>query len=186
MSVESSNAYDQAIVSLDSTVLFNIPRKEVVPTETGNKQVPYMREDVYYLDFYNVMCDMVAAGALTFPVEVVIESKGQGQDDLARAFTQKAWELNDSNLRRPSEAHLARVINMAFTSEIGLTEKRMADPRVIAIALTQLRDHGTPCVVAAEDNRMIQCCQQLGIGVLNTRGFIAAVLSWRDSQRVQS
>ena len=186
MTVESSNVGRQCVISLDSSVLLNLPRKERVITTSGTKLDPYMREDVYLLDFYNVMCDMVAAGALTFPIEVVDESKGQPQDDLARAFTQKAWQLNDRNLRKPSEAHLARVINMAFASEVGLTQKRMADPRVIAIALTQLLDHNRLCLVATEDKTMIQCCENLDIRVLSTRDFIASVLSWRDRTAVAS
>lgn len=186
MSAKTSNSDKQAVISLDSSVLLNLPRKERVVTASGTKLVPFIPENEIILDFYTTMCEMVATGALTFPFEVVRESKGQPQDDLARAFTQKAWGLNDRDLRKPSEAHLAPVINMAFASEVGLAQKRKADPRVIAIALTQLRDRGTPCVVAAEDGTMVRCCEDLGIRVLKTREFIAAVLSWRDRQAGQS
>lgn len=185
MTAETSNTDQQALISLDSTVLLNLPRKERVLTTSGTKLVPYMPEEELILDFYIAMCDMVAACALTFPIEVVSESKDQPQDDLARAFTQKAWESNDFGLRKPAEGYLAQVINMAYASEIGLTEKRMADPRVIAIALTQTLDHGTPCTVATEDDRMIRCCNELGIDVLNTHEFIASVLSWRDHKGLE-
>ena len=180
MIVEPSDTNHHAVVSLDSTVLFNLPRKERVSTETETKLVPYMPTDEIIFDFYLTMCDMVAAGALTFPYEVVKESKDQPQDDLARAFTQKAWPLNDRILRKPSEVYLQRVINMAFASEIGLSQNGMPDPRVIAIALTQIRDREIPCVVATDDKTMVRCCEELGIGVLSTRDFIKSVQSWRD------
>lgn len=180
MIVESRVITHQALISLDSTVLLNLPRKERVSTEAGDTLVPYMPKEEILLDFYLTMCDMVDAGKLTFPYEVVKESKDQPQDDLARAFTQKAWPLSDRALRKPSDVHLARVINMAFASETGLTEKGMADPRVIAIALTQIRDREIPCLVATDEKTMARCCEELGIGVLSTRDFIKSVQSWRD------
>lgn len=187
-----STQTDQSLrISLDSSVLFRIPRAESVVTDSGNKEVRYMPEGEYLLDFYNTMCDMVAAGDLTFPIEVKRESEKQQRKDpqhnydLALAFTQKAWDANRRDLRVPTQEHVGKVINLAFRRDVTLERERKADPFVIAIALTQ-HDRGRHWSVATEDKKMIRCCDDLGIRVLRTRDFIGSVLSWRDRKAVAS
>lgn len=173
-------------IILDSSVLFRIPRAE--PVEPGAKEVRYMPAGEYVLDFYNSMCEMVAEGRLTFPIEVKRESEKQQKEDpernydLALAFTQKAWDVNWPELRVPSEEQVGKVVNLAFTRDVALERERKADPYVIAIALT-LRGRGLEWSVATEDKKMIKCCGVLGIRVLNTREFIDSVLSWRAPPR---
>ena len=149
-----------------------------------------MPKDEHLLDFYKTMCDMVAVGDLSFPIEVKQESeKQQLKDpernyDLALAFTQKAWDENRTGLRDPSGEHVITVVNSGFAEDVALEQERKADPYVIALAMTQ-RDQGRESAVATEDRKMIRCCNDLSIRVLSTREFIDAVLSWRDRHSAQ-
>ena len=185
MSGASSNPGVPPCISLDSSVLFRIPRAE--PSALGEKARRYLPDGEYTLDFYNTMCEMVAAGDLTFPIEVRRESDQQQKTDpernydLAVAFTQKAWDSNRRVLRVPAEEHVRNVVNRGFGRDVSLESERKADPYVIAIALTQ-RAHERDCFVATEDRKMIRCCEDLGIRVLNTREFITSVITWRDCQ----
>ena len=175
-----------SLLCLDTSVLLNIPRREEIRSGNSTTWVPYFPSSELLLDFYVSMCDMVESGVLIFPREVERETRQDRQDDLARAFTQKAWTLANRKLRTPREDLVERVLRTAFAQETVALERPFADPRVIAIALTQREHQDRNVLVACEDNQMAGCCDDLGIPTLNTHEFIAAVLGWREQKQAKN
>ena len=163
------DSVEQPLLCIDSSVLFNIPRREEVQVGDDTKMVQYMPPNEFLLDFYVSMCDMVASQVLAFPREVERETQQDRQDDLARAFTQKAWTLSDRRLRTPRADLVENVIGTAFPQETVVMEGPFADPRVIAIALTQRMERDRSVSVACDDAKMARCCDHFGIPTLNTR-----------------
>lgn len=168
------------LLCLDTSVLLNIPRREEIREGAKARYVPYFPADEFLLDFYVSMCDMVEAQALIFPEEVERESRQDRKDDLARAFTQKAWTLADRRLRVPRDDLVGYVVAMAFREESANFDTPNADPRVIAIALTQREDRDRDVSVACDDKKMEQCCRDLRIPTLSTGEFIRVVLDWGE------
>lgn len=175
-----------SLLCLDTSVLLNIPRREEIRSGSNTTWDPYMPPQELLFDFYVTMCEMVESGVLILPHEVVQETRQDRQDDLARAFSQKAWTLADQELRTPRTDLVEHVVRMAFAQETVTMEKPFADPRVIAIALTQRLEQDRTVSVACEDEKMEQCCDDLGIPTLDTHQFIAAVLGWREHNQTTS
>ena len=183
MTTISWDSGGQPLLCLDTSVLLNIPRREEIRSGSTTTWVPYMPQHELLFDFYVSMCEMVESRVLVFPSEVERETRQDRKDDLARAFTQKAWTLSDQRLHTPRADLVERVIRTAFSREAVGSERHFADPRVIAIALTQRVEQDRTVSVACEDDKMDLCCDDLNIPTLNTHDFIRAVLDWRDQQQ---
>lgn len=173
MTQTATNPLGAEVVSLDSSVLFNIPRNRDAKTGKGSTE---HLGDAELLDFYFSMYALVERGLLSFPQRVRNEAKKGPYQDLARAFTAKAWLLKDANIMVPSDAHIQAVINTELAERAGWgAESEDADPHVIALGMTLTEQLGKPCAVATRDNVMIEFCEDHGIDVLGTRAFVEFV-----------
>ena len=173
------------LISLDSSVLFDIPRLRPINVR-GGRQLTGRRlpEGEFLLDFYTTMCDMISAGMLVFPEQVVREANNteEKMQDLAIALTEKGWGLADSLLRRPDESYVRAVLNQSHKFDLTWSDESKADVYVVAIGLTQREVHQRNAVVATNDGNMINYCRDVGMRVLDTLSFVEAVIAWRDGR----
>lgn len=167
---------DEPTVCMDSTVLFDITHDRKIKEGTGSRR--HVADDEL-LDFFVAMCSLVEHRILVFPRQVMGEAKAGSRQDLAKAFAAKAWNLIDESIATPDEAHVKRVVNRSFAGEFGWADVRVADPRVIALAVTMKEKTNRPCFVATRDGPMIDCCADYEIEVLDTPEFVQWVLDWK-------
>ena len=173
------------LICLDSSVLFDIPSLRPINVDGKSRGGRRLPQGEFLLDFYLTMCDMISAGALIFPEEVVKEANDtlEKMQDLAIALTEKGWQLADHRLRRPHENHVRTVLNESHRFDSTWSDESKADVYVVAIGLTQREDFQRHAVVATNDGKMIDCCRDFGLEVLDTFSFVDTVLSWRESNR---
>ena len=174
---------DSPLICVDSSVLFDIPHNSGPASEVGDFGRERVLKDDQLLDFYNAMCEMVEDGVLVFPERVMLEARKGRMQDLARAFTARAWELADRKSAVPAENHLRTVINLAYRYDVAWGDETTADAYVIAIGLTHQIDYDRECRIATRDNNIIRCCEELGLASIGTEQFVNEVGAWRASAR---
>ena len=172
-----------AFICLDTSVLLEIPRLD--SARIGNDGTTMkLPKGEFLFDVYVTMCDMVKAGSLAFPEQLVAETRPPNavrMHDLARAFAEKAWSIADRGVCQPAESQIRNVFNLASGFRPTWSGETEADPYVIAIGLTQREASGRECLIASIDGPVLDCCSELGLPTLNTIEFIEAVVSWRNS-----